>query len=514
MFLAVYFVLLLTTKPSKNDLVFETWTVLENSLNLNQHTLPGTFNFALNKPGYVKLQYKLSESQLALLKDTVLYFYLPKLSANYLEIHVDERIIGSFGCASRRTGYIWYEPLIFMLPKNTSNLTIYLYGISELGINQKAFLTYSTLKYSFLGFLTGTVIKILIGVILFNGLMLLVFARNIYTARREGYFFLALANLFIAIWMFRNVNFQFFQSEFNFLVFRRFFLSSSAFGFAFLSQALSSFYYSTATKLDKFLLFLNLAAGVAISVVPNFFLLTVLITRVYVFIILLNAFFILYKSFKSYSTPLFLTWSFFAITLIADSVNLLLRTGQRYLSPFSLPLAVATFSYNIVIEFKDLVTRVHLAHARSITDPLTGAYNRGVLNDLVLEPTDTVVFIDLNDLKKINDFYGHDMGDQILKTLVSVISSNIRSNDVIVRMGGDEFMAILKNCPEEKAKEIMEEIAQQFANSHALKPTIAFGVKAFSKSLTETIRLTDTLMYQMKYRLKSQQDSFKSQSHG
>ncbi len=159
-------------------------------------------------------------------------------------------------------------------------------------------------------------------------------------------------------------------------------------------------------------------------------------------------------------------------------------------------------SYNIILDYKNLLVQTRLAHARSITDNLTGAFNRGILNDLVPEPTDTFVYIDLNDFKKINDTYGHEIGDEILKLLVSKIRSHIRFNDIVVRMGGDEFMIILKDCSQEKAVEIIERIANEFNNSHPLKPVLSYGVKIFTGSLMETIRQADSLMYQMKYRLK------------
>ncbi|WP_052295962.1 GGDEF domain-containing protein [Pseudothermotoga thermarum] len=288
---------------------------------------------------------------------------------------------------------------------------------------------------------------------------------------------------------------------------RKLFISSAYFAFGSLFESISNFYYSSATRFDKIFVIANILGGISLFLMPSPYSLIILMSRVLPLLLFANAILMVYKSLKSYSSTLFFSWSFFGLTILHDTFALISHSGQRFLTVFSLPLAFSVFSYNMIVEYKDLLVKTRLAHARSITDSLTGAFNRGVLNELQLDPGDTVVFVDLNDLKYINDTYGHDEGDKVLKLLVSTIKSNIRSNDIVVRMGGDEFLIILKNCPQEKAKEIMEKISRQFKESHPLKPTIAYGIKAFLGNLTETIRTADSLMYQMKYQLKKHNNS-------
>ncbi|GEM_PF-1345637 len=86
----------------------------------------------------------------------------------------------------------------------------------------------------------------------------------------------------------------------------------------------------------------------------------------------------------------------------------------------------------------------------SLTDPLTGAYTRRYLedygNELISEEKPcAVLMLDLDHFKEVNDTLGHDEGDRVLKEVVSRIESTIRPSDIVIRMGGDEFVIIMKD---------------------------------------------------------------------
>jgi diguanylate cyclase (GGDEF)-like protein len=100
--------------------------------------------------------------------------------------------------------------------------------------------------------------------------------------------------------------------------------------------------------------------------------------------------------------------------------------------------------------------------------------------------------------KTINDNYGHTMGDRILKYLVSCIKSETRHTDPLFRMGGDEFLLILRNCDLEKANEIISRIRDKFRNFQDFKPDFSYEMSYFSENIYDTIRKVDSLMYQMK----------------
>ena len=92
-----------------------------------------------------------------------------------------------------------------------------------------------------------------------------------------------------------------------------------------------------------------------------------------------------------------------------------------------------------------------------ITDPMTGILNKAGANRLIGEAcekeTGMLVMIDLDSFKLVNDIYGHDMGDKVLIRFAELIKENIREEDLAGRLGGDEFMAFLKDTLDEEAVE-------------------------------------------------------------
>jgi diguanylate cyclase (GGDEF)-like protein len=107
-------------------------------------------------------------------------------------------------------------------------------------------------------------------------------------------------------------------------------------------------------------------------------------------------------------------------------------------------------------EMRVLQVRAQEFHRLAIIDPLTGLYNRRVAEERIAAEASrsqrygdalTVVALDLNDFKRINDTHGHAAGDQVLKEFAKRLSSAIRLSDFAARMGGDEFLVLLPECP-------------------------------------------------------------------
>lgn len=103
----------------------------------------------------------------------------------------------------------------------------------------------------------------------------------------------------------------------------------------------------------------------------------------------------------------------------------------------------------------------------SITDTLTGIYNRRFINEFLQKELErskrterniSVVICDINDLKKINDTYGHLAGDIVIKSFSDVLTNNLRKSDVVGRYGGDEFFIILPETPSETIQLVVERI--------------------------------------------------------
>lgn len=167
---------------------------------------------------------------------------------------------------------------------------------------------------------------------------------------------------------------------------------------------------------------------------------------------------------------------------------------------------------------KYIVNAVSELNNMIIKDHLTSLYNRRYMDDrlpidiknAVAQKTPlSVIFIDVDDFKRINDTYGHDVGDLVLKSTADTISSCIRNeNDWVARYGGDEFFICLSNSDFSSASLISERILDTIANvtvpvnGSSIHITISLGIHTMlNKELTaaDIIKIADQNMYESKH---------------
>jgi diguanylate cyclase (GGDEF)-like protein len=130
--------------------------------------------------------------------------------------------------------------------------------------------------------------------------------------------------------------------------------------------------------------------------------------------------------------------------------------------------------------------------------PLTGVLNRGALDALLRREVGlahrhkipfTVIFLDLDRFKAINDNYGHAVGDRAIRLFTEVVTSKIRTTDILVRYGGDEFVILLTNTPLDGAALLAERICEAVAAADA--SAIAPGLKLTSSLGVATLHDTE-----------------------
>jgi len=153
---------------------------------------------------------------------------------------------------------------------------------------------------------------------------------------------------------------------------------------------------------------------------------------------------------------------------------------------------------------------------KAIRDPLTGFYNRAYLKDISQkllneakreEEKIALIFIDLNNFKSVNDIYGHEKGDEVLKEVANELKKSFRSYDILVRYGGDEFIVLLK-IPKEKfnLENILNSINKRIKNRFKkYNISLSFGITTTEESfdLEKLIELADERMYEDKKRKKA-----------
>jgi diguanylate cyclase (GGDEF)-like protein len=155
----------------------------------------------------------------------------------------------------------------------------------------------------------------------------------------------------------------------------------------------------------------------------------------------------------------------------------------------------------------------------SLTDHLTGAFNRRAWDKLLdLEESrckiyghsTTIIVIDLNDLKYINDTFGHLTGDNALIACYDCINLAFGKNDNNYRIGGDEFICILIDITQDEFLNRIE-LLKQCISEHKNKVTYPFNIAAgyavfdntVDKNLYDTFNRADKKMYDNKYNIKN-----------
>jgi diguanylate cyclase (GGDEF)-like protein len=165
--------------------------------------------------------------------------------------------------------------------------------------------------------------------------------------------------------------------------------------------------------------------------------------------------------------------------------------------------------------------KISLLEAENITDPLTKAYNRRYLDRRLDEEVArasrysldlSILLLDIDHFKKINDTYGHQAGDVTLATFCSLIAKDLRNLDALARYGGEEFLVICTNTGIEGATLVAErlrhlieshpiEITDGVGEKKSLQISVSIGVSGFSALLDskeKLIQATDRALYRAK----------------
>jgi diguanylate cyclase (GGDEF)-like protein len=139
-------------------------------------------------------------------------------------------------------------------------------------------------------------------------------------------------------------------------------------------------------------------------------------------------------------------------------------------------------------------------------DQLTGLYNRTFFEEEIsrLEKSRhfpvSIFMFDVDDLKTVNDTQGHPAGDELLKRAANVLKESFRPEDMVARIGGDEYVAILPRTTKETAKLALERVKHFLErnnknNQNKLRISIGIATCEKQSSLAETLKQADDRMY-------------------
>lgn len=166
----------------------------------------------------------------------------------------------------------------------------------------------------------------------------------------------------------------------------------------------------------------------------------------------------------------------------------------------------------VAIVFRDFTDKKekqkHIEYL-SFHDHLTGLYNKRYLEDAIKRLDSsrnlplTIMALDVNGLKLTNDAFGHDMGDKLLKTVAEILSKTCRSDDIICRVGGDEFVILLPNTNTIQAENIKQRIIEKALETELesiiVSLAIGYSIKTrIDKDILEVQKIADNNMYKSK----------------
>ncbi len=188
------------------------------------------------------------------------------------------------------------------------------------------------------------------------------------------------------------------------------------------------------------------------------------------------------------------------------------RTLKLEVLPLALGCPGALLSYHDLTEQTRRETEIYnLANL----DPLTGLFNRRLFfaeAERVLALAErhghpfTLLYLDLDGFKAVNDSSGHEVGDEVLCRVAARLGGCLRKSDLLARLGGDEFLLLLPETDERESlvtvKRCLESLTRPFTvDGHTITLTGSFGVAHYpthARTIDELVRLADKAMYQAK----------------
>ena len=176
---------------------------------------------------------------------------------------------------------------------------------------------------------------------------------------------------------------------------------------------------------------------------------------------------------------------------------------KTLLRTFAIQAAIALDNQRLMVEKDQMAVR----------DGLTGVYNRSYL-ELAIERTTkelrrnggsvSILFLDVDDMKRVNDTHGHQAGDRLLRELAALLGESCRDSDIVARYGGDEFVVLMPATDDEGARRVgrkIEEaiVARNASAGGAVGLSASLGMHTVGEAdIDDLLHEADRRMYAMK----------------
>jgi diguanylate cyclase (GGDEF)-like protein/PAS domain S-box-containing protein len=154
---------------------------------------------------------------------------------------------------------------------------------------------------------------------------------------------------------------------------------------------------------------------------------------------------------------------------------------------------------------EDVTDRILLErhlHEQNVRDPLTGCHNRRYLDEFTAKTDETTrwgcLIVDIDHFKQYNETHGHQSGDAVLITMGRFLQREVRAAETVVRMGGDEFLALLTNADAEATRKVAERLSADGSRCAPVPFTLGWATREGTETLEATIDRADRVMFRVR----------------
>jgi len=219
--------------------------------------------------------------------------------------------------------------------------------------------------------------------------------------------------------------------------------------------------------------------------------------------------------------PVMLLFFFILPRITANGINLLLAlavTALAWRNDLSFDIVIRVLSSSLLtIVFVNLILNVmdglyEKLHTAALADDLTGAYNRRHMHTSLLaaqahakryDSNASVLLLDVDHFKSVNDKFGHSTGDVVLRKMVGIFRRSLRTVDTIFRIGGEEFLILLPETGQEQAIQVAEKLrgiisAKPLVDDLTVTISIGVGEMLRDENIDALLNRCDIALYQAK----------------
>lgn len=428
---------------------------------------------------------------------------IPSISCYAYEVRINNILVAEVGDIDNPTANIWNYAHIFSLDKSIlkdkNELSINAYLLDDVGMHIPPFIEDKDKilgRISFFNFINTDMHYIMLGISITISLIMIAIFLYTKTDKRM-YLYLGISTILGSLYSF-DCQYRLYSGDIiTFLYTRKLLFASLYLSGVFLILGIEKYTH----KVLKIRKFVFLAIGIAIILVlfsEDFVTLRSWINVLNVIMIIspLSALILLVK----HKNPrLFFSATFLTFILTYTVIAVLFKTNTPYLFQFGIMIFSIGLGATLIFEFTNMYHEKIKLYDKSLLDQLTNAYNRNILEEIKIENGDMLILTDLDNFKYYNDTFGHSVGDLLLKEVVNIMKGYLRKSDFIIRLGGDEFLIILKDANDEIAESIINRIRKELLKGiENKKVDISFGIIKYESDFLSSFNKADKLLYQMK----------------